>query len=80
MDFPVRAGNAPLRVWLDAEVTYSWCTCGLSKTQPFCDNEHRNHPGASKSLKFKVEKAGNYFLCNCKHSANKPYCDGTHNK
>lgn len=81
MKFPVIAEKQPVKVKLEANVTYSWCTCGLSKEQPFCDNAHREYPGqATKSLKFKVEKTGEYFLCQCKHSSNKPFCDGTHNK
>ncbi|MBN1116000.1 MAG: CDGSH iron-sulfur domain-containing protein [Bacteroidales bacterium] len=80
MKFPLIAQKKPSKIKLDAGIIYSWCTCGLSKAQPFCDNQHRQYPEATKSLKFKVEKAGDYFLCNCKHSENKPFCDGTHNK
>lgn len=80
MKFPVVYANKPVKVKLEAGITYSWCTCGVSKNQPFCDNEHRQYPEASKSLKFKVDETRDYYLCNCKHSSNKPYCDGTHNK
>ncbi len=81
MKFPVIAGKAPVKVKLEVGITYSWCSCGLSLTPPFCDNAHRQYPGkATKSLKFKVEKTDDYFLCNCKHSSNKPFCDGTHSK
>jgi CDGSH-type Zn-finger protein len=27
---------------LEPEKWYYWCSCGLSKTQPFCDNSHKN--------------------------------------
>ena len=81
MKFPLIAGKAPIKVKLEKGTTHSWCSCGLSKTPPFCDNSHREYPGeATKSLKFKVDKTGDYYLCNCKHSSNKPYCDGSHNK
>lgn len=79
MKFPVTFDRKPSKVRLEPGITYSWCSCGVSKEQPFCDNEHRQYPEASKSLKFKVDEAGDYFLCNCKHSGNKPFCDGTHN-
>lgn len=56
---------------------YSWCTCGLSQVQPFCDGSHK---GATemKSLKFVAEKTGIVFLCGCKQTKTPPYCDGSH--
>ena len=32
--------------------TQSWCTCGLSKKQPFCDGSHKNTD--FRSLKWKI--------------------------
>lgn len=56
-------------------IKYYYCTCGLSKNQPFCDGSHK---GTSFTpMKFKAEKADNW-LCQCKRSKNLPYCDGTH--
>ncbi len=28
---------APIKVAVEAGKTYYWCTCGMSKNQPFCD-------------------------------------------
>ncbi|MFM8938782.1 MAG: CDGSH iron-sulfur domain-containing protein, partial [Phenylobacterium sp.] len=36
----VVAGKAPIPVEVEAGKAYFWCTCGLSKTQPFCDGAH----------------------------------------
>jgi len=57
----------------------SWCACGLSNYQPFCDGSHTSAPGISPIV-FTAEKSETVYFCGCKHSANKPYCDGTHNK
>ena len=56
---------------------YSWCTCGLSKTQPFCDHAHREE-GVFRSHKFEVTEVSKCALCNCKHTATPPFCDGKH--
>eukprot|EP00048_Salpingoeca_helianthica_P014700 m.223080 g.223080 ORF g.223080 m.223080 type:complete len:157 (+) comp16172_c0_seq1:304-774(+) len=75
---PVIAGGAPLGVDLEEGKEYYWCTCGLSKKQPFCDGSHRA-AGIFKPLKFTAAKTGKAYLCNCKNTQNPPYCDGTHN-
>lgn len=56
--------------------TYFWCSCGKSKTQPFCDGSHLGSDFTP--LVFNVDKKQDYWLCQCKHSANKPFCDGKH--
>jgi CDGSH-type Zn-finger protein len=67
------------KIELEAGKTYSWCSCGHSKNQPFCDGSHRKTmPEGYKSLKFTAEKDGVRGLCLCKHTKNPPYCDGSH--
>ncbi len=78
MDKPVRAGDAPMPVELEAGKTYAWCACGRSKNQPFCDGSHASTSFSPKL--FKVEKSGTYYACMCKASNNKPFCDGSHKK
>ncbi|OZJ04033.1 hypothetical protein BZG36_03575 [Bifiguratus adelaidae] len=60
--------------------TKLWCTCGLSKSQPWCDNSHKETP--FKPLVWRVTgtlKDGRaqtmYSLCGCKYSSSRPYCD-----
>lgn len=54
-----------------------WCTCGLSKTQPWCDGSHKNT--GFRSLKWTVPTTQTrHEICNCKHTKSPPYCDGTH--
>jgi CDGSH-type Zn-finger protein/protein-tyrosine-phosphatase len=73
---PLRAGNSPTRVELIAGKKYAWCTCGLSKTQPFCDGKHRGTD--SRPLKFVAEESKTVSICNCKASKNSYFCDGSH--
>jgi len=73
---PHIAAKAPVKVTLEAGKDYWYCSCGLSKNQPFCDGSHKGSAFAPK--KFTAEKDGDAWLCQCKHTANAPYCDGTH--
>uniref|UniRef100_A0A0N4ZN80 CDGSH iron-sulfur domain-containing protein 3, mitochondrial n=1 Tax=Parastrongyloides trichosuri TaxID=131310 RepID=A0A0N4ZN80_PARTI len=75
----VQAEKKFAKVNLEAGKTYSWCACGLSKTQPFCDGTHKNEGFTlNRPVRFEVEKSGEYFLCNCKQTEKRPICDGTH--
>lgn len=57
---------------------YWWCSCGKSKSQPFCDGSHKDTDFSP--VQFTVKESGSAYLCGCKKTANPPYCDGTHNK
>ena len=69
------AKNEPSTLNLEVG-NYLWCSCGFSKTQPFCDGSH--HGTKFKPKLLKVEKARSYYLCNCKQSKLGPICDGSH--
>ena len=56
--------------------TYSWCACGRSQNQPFCDGSHKVM--SLRPVRFELTEKRTVYLCGCKHSGNKPYCDGTH--
>ncbi len=76
MDKPVIAARKPQKVDLVAGEEYTWCRCGRSSSQPFCDGSHR---GTSFTpLTFTAEESGEVFLCQCKNTGNAPFCDGTH--
>jgi len=56
--------------------TYYWCTCGLSKDQPFCDGAHSGTD--FQPLAFEIKEKRQVALCQCKRSKNPPFCDGSH--
>ncbi len=77
MPEPKIAQKAPYKVKLEANKKYSWCTCGESMIQPFCDGTHKK-VGVFKSLPFQVEEEKEYYICGCKLTSTPPFCDGTH--
>ena len=78
MSQPTIAQKAPMPVAVTAGKTYYWCSCGLSKSQPFCDGTHKGSEFAP--LPYKAEKDGTVYFCGCKHSSKGALCDGTHSK
>ena len=79
MNKPATPQKNPYKVKVEKGKTYSWCTCGLSQKQPFCDGSHKKE-GKFKSLKFLAEKDKEIYFCGCKMTSNAPFCDGTHIK
>ena len=68
--------KSPMPVDVEAGKTYYWCSCGLSKQQPFCDGSHKG-TGFSP-LPYTAEKSGTVYFCGCKHSKTGALCDGSH--
>ena len=78
MSNPIIADNKPVKVTLSKGQEYHFCTCGRSKSQPFCDG---SHVGTSFTPRVIVsDKDEKAYLCACKHTQNTPFCDGTHKK
>ena len=75
MSEPKVAAPRPARVAVEAG-THSWCACGESKNQPFCDGSHRG--SSFVPLRFTMEQSKEVSLCQCKATKNPPYCDGSH--
>jgi CDGSH iron-sulfur domain-containing protein 3 len=76
MSTPKIAQTTPIPVNVEAGKTYYWCSCGESKSQPFCDGSHK---GTSFSpVPYKAEKDGAVYFCACKQSAKGALCDGSH--
>jgi CDGSH-type Zn-finger protein len=73
---PVAAGKAPIKVSVEAGKDYWWCSCGLSKNQPFCDGAHKGS-GLAPS-KFTPTSSGDVWFCACKATKKMPLCDGSH--
>lgn len=74
LDQPLVPDNKPIKVELRPG-RYSWCSCGHSKGQPFCDNSHRDAPTNRTSYKFEALEQTTQYLCNCKLTGDPPFCD-----
>ena len=79
MASPVRATDVPYPVTVVAGKDYWWCSCGLSKSQPFCDGSHKA-TGEFNPVKYTATDNTTVYFCGCKASGKVPLCDGTHNK
>jgi CDGSH-type Zn-finger protein len=56
---------------------FSWCSCGESKNQPYCDGSHKT-AGLFRPLKTELEEDRRVAWCGCKHTKTPPFCDGSH--
>nr|ABI52729.1 putative secretory protein [Argas monolakensis] len=81
---PARKGQIakqyPAYVLLEEGKQYTWCACGLSKKQPFCDGTHKSMEHPIKPVRFAVTETKKYLLCRCKQTNNRPFCDLSHIK
>jgi CDGSH-type Zn-finger protein len=56
--------------------TYYWCSCGRSKSQPFCDGSHAGTSFTPHEVVITEKRTVGW--CGCKHSAKGHLCDGSH--
>jgi mannose-6-phosphate isomerase-like protein (cupin superfamily)/CDGSH-type Zn-finger protein len=61
---------------LKAGKRYLWCSCGRSKSQPFCDGSHVG--SGFLPIAFKAERDEDVIFCGCKQTGTGPFCDGAH--
>ena len=70
------AAKEPKGVTLEAGKSYAWCSCGLSKSQPFCDGSHKST--SFEPVKYVADDNVMVAFCGCKQSRIKPFCDDSH--
>ncbi|MBI3258612.1 MAG: CDGSH iron-sulfur domain-containing protein [Ignavibacteriae bacterium] len=75
MNKPTLAGIKSIPLEMELGI-YKWCSCGLSKTQPFCDDSHIGT--GFLPVEVEITEARKYSWCACKLSGKQPFCDGTH--
>ncbi len=66
----------PFAVEVKVGKSYYWCSCGKSKSQPFCDGSHKG--SEFTPIEFKATVSETVYFCGCKQSALQPLCDGSH--
>ncbi len=75
---PKIAGKRPCYKELEKGRRYLWCSCGLSKSQPFCDGSHKGTNFLP--IPYSTDIDGEEVLfCTCKQTRDGPHCDGSHN-
>ena len=73
---PIIANHKGFYYEVKAGKRYFWCSCGRSKTQPFCDSSHLG--SEFLPIAFKAERDEEVIFCGCKHTGTGPFCDGAH--
>ena len=68
--------KAPFAVEVEVGNNYYWCSCGKSKSQPFCDGSHQG--SEFTPVEYKATESETVYFCGCKQSSNQPLCDGSH--
>lgn len=78
-NFPRLVACEPVKIKVEPGKIYSWCSCGLSEKQPFCDSAHGKIEGVPyRSIKIQFDKEEEVWLCQCKQTKTPPFCDDTH--
>jgi CDGSH iron-sulfur domain-containing protein 3 len=76
---PRIAKKEPAGIAVETGKIYSWCSCGLTEKEPFCDSSHKIVEGMPfKSVKVTFDKAEEVWFCQCKQTKTPPFCDGSH--
>jgi CDGSH-type Zn-finger protein len=69
-----------IRIAVNKGQTYYWCSCGLSKSQPFCDASHKEDKQCRKPLAYTPLSDRFISFCTCKRTELPPLCDVNHRK
>ncbi len=75
---PVIAQKGPYVRQENGGIRRSWCSCGLSMSQPFCDGNHSLQETEMRPLHITLPRNGEFSWCGCKRTGTPPFCDGTH--
>lgn len=73
---PIISTLKSIKTQVYKDQTYYWCSCGLSKTQPFCDGSHIGTDFSPVLFTAKVDAIVGF--CGCKFTKTPPICDGYH--
>ena len=66
MEKPDISNREPVAINVKKGKDYWCCTCGKSKTQPFCDGSHKGN--GCKPFKYPATKDTTEWFCACKET------------
>ena len=58
--------------------TKAWCSCGLTKRQPYCDGSHAGTDFRPEIVE--ITEKGPVAWCGCRRSGKGARCDGSHSR
>jgi len=76
MTTPHIAQTSPILLDVEEGKTYWWCSCGLSRKQPFCDGSHKGSDFSP--VAYTASQTRKVAFCGCKQTGSQPLCDGAH--
>jgi CDGSH-type Zn-finger protein len=72
----------PFKVSVTKYHMYRWCGCGVSHSQPFCDetcvNPYYKKQIVGGYITYIAPEDRDIWFCNCKRTQHRPFCDGSH--
>lgn len=68
-----QCARAAIEIVVERGKTYWWCSCGLSKRQPFCDGSHKGT--GHLPVRYEPKKTESQVFCVCKRTRTPPLCD-----
>ena len=74
---PVVAQASPYMTDVEEGKSYTWCACGRSANQPFCDGSHAGT--GIEPVSYTATESKRVRFCGCKASKKGALCDGSHN-
>jgi len=61
MNKPIKVSDTPFCVEVEAGKKYSWCSCGKSQNQPFCDGAHKG--SEFSPIRYTATASKKVFFC-----------------
>ena len=69
----------PISIRVEPDKIYSWCSCGLTEKEPFCDSNHKKVIGTPfRSVKVMFAQEQDVLFCRCRQTKTPPFCDDSH--
>ena len=72
--------NPSIKIAVSKDKSYYYCSCGLSKSQPFCNDSHRNNEQGRRPVHYVSLQDKSLSFFNCKKTNHPAICYGSYKK